>query len=388
MVDNKDQKGPKIYTHADIVIPKCSIGKVDTYTVKDFKTSKYVISTITATATIGTCIHLPLLFKHIDSYIQNEEAQEKSTDFAITYIEYGRSKNELIYKGDNKKKRKKKKYAEENVVYKAKRFDNQATCTIRGKYNNYINFKIFKNGTIQMTGLKQIDNGEYIIKEFVKVLEEMNETIEPAIVQITTKIETETKDKDGNEINKIEEMKMEMEMEMETKTKELIIPFLENPEKLKASGFSVQLINSDFKINTKINRKILYKLLIDSYENEGYNNKCSFNADYYPGVNLKYYWNISMNNDDRNGNCVCIKNVMEVNHQTGKKEEVLRQTLCKGKGLGLDEGDCKKITIAIFQSGSIIITGARTIVQLETCYDYIIDVIKTNLSQIHLQNIG
>ena len=43
---------------------------------------------------------------------------------------------------------------------------------------------------------------------------------------------------------------------------------------------------------------------------------------------------------------------------------------CNGQGDGSEIGACKRITIAAFQTGSIIITGARTKKQLDEAYDY------------------
>ena len=43
----------------------------------------------------------------------------------------------------------------------------------------------------------------------------------------------------------------------------------------------------------------------------------------------------------------------------------------------MDPDDCcRKITISIFQSGKIIITGARAIKQVDECYQFIINLLK------------
>ena len=64
----------------------------------------------------------------------------------------------------------------------------------------------------------------------------------------------------------------------------------------------------------------------------------------------KYYYN--ENAVVKNGVCKCPK-------------------FCNGQGDGSDIGLCKRITIAIFQTGSIIITGARTQRQLDEAYEFI-----------------
>ena len=45
-------------------------------------------------------------------------------------------------------------------------------------------------------------------------------------------------------------------------------------------------------------------------------------------------------------------------------------------------GNCKKITIATFQSGNVIITGARQNIQTKTAYEYINKLFSENLNYI------
>ena len=49
---------------------------------------------------------------------------------------------------------------------------------------------------------------------------------------------------------------------------------------------------------------------------------------------------------------------------------------CSGQGDGKTLGNCKRITIAIFQTGSVIITGARNQSQLDESYEFINKVLK------------
>jgi TATA-box binding protein (TBP) (component of TFIID and TFIIIB) len=49
---------------------------------------------------------------------------------------------------------------------------------------------------------------------------------------------------------------------------------------------------------------------------------------------------------------------------------------CNGQGDGKAVGQCKKITIAAFQTGSIIITGARNRAQLDEAYTFINNVLQ------------
>ena len=111
------------------------------------------------------------------------------------------------------------------------------------------------------------------------------------------------------------------------------------------------LINSDFDIYNKVDRVMLHRLLSDS----GYYS--SFEPCIYPGVNIKYYSNPLKNNF---GICDCDKH-------------------CNGKGLNKS---CKKITIAVFNSGKIIITGSNTMENVNIAFKFITEFISENKDKI------
>ena len=52
--------------------------------------------------------------------------------------------------------------------------------------------------------------------------------------------------------------------------------------------------------------------------------------------------------------------------------------MCNGKGRGNGDGNCKKITIAVFKSGKVIITGGQNKQQLEESYRFIKNFIDSN----------
>lgn len=110
----------------------------------------------------------------------------------------------------------------------------------------------------------------------------------------------------------------------------------------KLINHKLVLINSDFDIGYEINRDVLHKEIIEigMYS--------SYEPCIYPGVNIKYF----MNTNNFNGICNCLE-------------------MCNGKGRADGDGDCKKVTIAVFKSGKIIITGGQDTCQLETAYRFI-----------------
>ena len=52
--------------------------------------------------------------------------------------------------------------------------------------------------------------------------------------------------------------------------------------------------------------------------------------------------------------------------------------ICTGKGLN---GSCKKITIAVFNSGKIIITGGRNYKQCKEAYEFINKILQEKKDQ-------
>ena len=129
-----------------------------------------------------------------------------------------------------------------------------------------------------------------------------------------------------------------------------------NENILKISKYNITLINSDFYLGFKLNRSKVYNYLL---------NECNLFCDYdpciYQGVLVKYYWN--ENKEKQNGICKCT-------------------VPCNGKGTGNGNGECKKITISIFQSGNIIITGKTKRTEIKYIYDYIIELLLKNYTNI------
>ena len=129
-----------------------------------------------------------------------------------------------------------------------------------------------------------------------------------------------------------------------------------NNEMINITKYNITLINSDFCIGFKINRTNIYNYIL---------NDCGLLCDYdpciYQGVLIKFYWNYNKNIQD--GKCNC-------------------SIPCNGKGVGLGDGECRKITVSIFQSGNIIITGKCNRDEIQYIYKYIIDLLYDNYENI------
>ena len=126
----------------------------------EFNASKYRISTITVTGGINSNVCLEKLYKAFSGYTPPE----------ITYLEYGSNKHNLLTTGEKSKKtNKSKKTAEKKAT---KRFDNQLTIVMTYQENRY-NIKLFKNGNIQITGVKTISNGKKAIDFLIEQIKRM-----------------------------------------------------------------------------------------------------------------------------------------------------------------------------------------------------------------------
>ena len=133
---------------------------------------------------------------------------------------------------EKKKKRrtsKKKKVVSKKVSY----FFHQITIVIRvndGPYTNLneelkVNVKIFKNGSIQISGIRKLEYANRAINKLVYKLRQIKAIL--------------------NEDGKPED-----------------ILFVQNPEKLGINNFKLDMINSNYEVNMQINRDKLYELLL------------------------------------------------------------------------------------------------------------------------------
>ena len=137
---------------------------------------------------------------------------------------------------------------------------------------------------------------------------------------------------------------------------------IDDEKELKLYGYDIVLINSDFVCGFEIKRDILYSIL------KKMNLYVSYEPDIYPGVKICFFYN-KVHQDKQLGICHCNKK-------------------CKGKGYGDEINKCKKITISVFQSGSVIITGAKNNYQKDLSYKFINNIIKKHYSSIKKDSLN
>lgn len=297
---------------------------------------EYRISTITAIAKINSLINLEELYNIIkvddkqNLYYDNNDITSKNILNNISFIEYGKTKDVSNSKGVNPKQEKQNRYKKKKK--KMKRFDNQLTLIVNIN-DNIINMKIFKNGRIQMTGLKDIDNGPKAIEIIMKIIKDLSLIKNSNIINLLDDDESieiiNTKDIINTELN--------TELNKDLKTE------------LKYDNYKICLINSDFKFNHKVKRNKLYEFIVNNTELV-----CSYEPCIYPGVKLQYFYNTELD-----GVCRC------------------SDVYCSNKN---KNSTCVKITIAVFESGCTIITGAKSLKQVNAAYTFIKNLLSSNIS--------
>lgn len=183
------------------------------------------------------------------------------------------------------------------VVIKSKKkpsktnFYNQVTIHMRPTNNpkhSYMNIKVFKNGSLQITGCKNMEDFQNVTSTLTEIL------------------------KRGRTDNDIH------------------IKFIRHPDRISITNIKIRMINSNFELDYKIDRKNLVRLLAKNHGKYTKDTDIGYvKFKYRPSgrhscVNIKYY---------------------------------------------CDDG--KKTSIFVFQTGAVIITGAKNLHHIIKAYHYI-----------------
>ena len=232
------------------------------------------LSTISATCKLKTTIKIEEIYNNaIVSY---------DNFLSINY------KNECKTIDDKYKKKEKKKKTKK-IVKKVNNFFNQITLLMAVDENKKINTKLFTNGSVQMTGSKNISDNLIILNKLIECLKK-------------------TYIVDGEEIK-----------------------LVEDPDQLEISDFKISMINTNFGIGKEINREELLKII---KKDDLPHVKAKLKPDIHAAINI----------------------------------ELLVQDYI--------------VTILVFKTGNIIITGGKNSTHINTAYEYIIKLIEDNKSNI------
>lgn len=289
----------------------------------------------------------------------------KKNKITFISIQFKTEEGENIIIGDKRKK--------------VKLFYNCFTLKIESESKNILNLKYFKNGSIQITGCKDLKDVEDSICYLIEIIK-----ANKSLLEYDSKLIKEQKLKymDTFKVKELKCIAEEYKLKDYTKIKKqfLIKKIYEETEykksikidkkynkknidkfNVKDSDIKISMINSSYEITFKQNKKIK-PFLIDRKNLYTKLNTtdlvCYYDNTQHQGVKINYMYN---EENKTNGVCRC-------------KDNCLAQV--KTNRI------CKKITILLFNSGKIIITGANNFNQSKEAYNFINDFIRTHTKDI------
>lgn len=130
-----------------------------------------------------------------------------------------------------------------------------------------------------------------------------------------------------------------------------------DPASVEPCEYRVRLINSDFRLGRPVRRDALHRVVRAEY-----GVRASFEPCIYPGVKIQYFWNPD-GTAPADGRCRCA-------------------TPCSGKGTDEKTGACKKVTVSVFQSGCVIVTGAQSYEQVDAACAFITRVVDEHAADV------
>ena len=297
--------------------------------------------------------------------LQNNDKLRKSMINNVDYEGSSFGDNNFKEPDPNKSKKRKKR------TIKKRQFENQATLIFHFDNGRYVNIKVFHNGKIQMTGVRSKEEAHRIIERLIEIIKETkvvqvkwddvkdNQSWETKNQYIYTKI-------DGKNVIKrliMVDDKMTWVDYEDDKIAGLKIGTTAIPDitKIKMTNFETVMINSNYSIGFNIDRTKLHLIL-----KRKYNIYATLESTYQA---VKSYYFFDSGNQDYNGVCKCEVPCFVIKEQH------------KGQS-----PTCSQVTIAVFRTGSVIITGGCTLDQTMIAYRFINRVIKDNFNLIYQKN--
>lgn len=180
------------------------------------------ISTMCASCKLGTTLNIVNIEKYLELNIND-----------ILCVKMNKERIRTLIPDKKKNKRdKKNKMLQQETEKKSNHFYNQITVIVRigaGHVDDLeiepkINLKLFKNGSVQMSGCKSVKSINIVLNKLIYKLK-----------MVKAKIE------EGKIVEK---------------------NYIENPENINVNSFKIDMINSNYKINIQIDRAKLFNLLL------------------------------------------------------------------------------------------------------------------------------
>jgi hypothetical protein len=121
-----------------------------------------------------------------------------------------------------------------------------------------------------------------------------------------------------------------------------------SPDDLRCTDARVCLINAQFRLGMEVDRRALVRVMRGSFPRT----ICSFEPCVHAAVKIQ---------------------LMHNQHPPTASDGVCRcspESRCRGKGRGAGDGQCRRVTILVFHSGCVTVTGAQTQAQVDAAYAF------------------
>lgn len=245
------------------------------------------ISTITMNCSLGVVVNINSFAKYV---VLDEDG--------ILSVKHGDRKNPATNRTIIPLKKKQSK----------RNFFNQVTIFMKPKNSSKINIKVFNNGSLHFTGCKNIDDFVCVTDNLIKIL--------------LKGVNIKGKNGENRHIRFINKSDI---------------------NKIRISNTKIRMINSNFKLQYKVDRKKLAYILKKNHNSRTTDREIGY-------VDFKH---------KPNGGHSCVN----IKYRYDNKSQP---------------------SIFVFQTGSIIITGAKTFFQIISAYHYIHMILKKYISQIKI----
>jgi TATA-box binding protein (TBP) (component of TFIID and TFIIIB) len=272
----------------------------------------YRVSTITAVGSVCSALDIRLVFQHVRV---DGGANVQGADRVMCARLGGETRGNAdcdANAGASAKKSRRKDSGKKPPPPSC--FGNQVTL-VMSVGGTRVNLKAFSNGRVQLTGVKAVALGLRAIDVLVAELKEICSASPDALAVADASV-------------------------------------------LHAADYRVCLINSDLDLGFQVKRDLLHGCLRDMYPDT----QVSYEPCIYQGLKIKFMWNDDPASPSTpRGQCTCA-----CAGETGQPRT------CIGRGDGHTRGQCRKVTVAVFQSGKVIITGAHTTKQIDDAYRFLV----------------
>ena len=310
--------------------------------------TKYRVSTMTILSDISKRVDLFLIYKHIPVFPFGD----------ILNVRYSDSPPRGIFRLRKTKKSKKPKNQQ--------MFLNQITLDVRLAENRLISVKLFKDGRTQLAGCRCVEEAYVALEKCIMAIRKCQNIEEAGEMIIRcNKIQAlnlnrlllSNKMTDEAWRNMLFDLKKIKFKNSQLEDNPLFtFPYIRKAiedlqDTSKSSKLEIVMINSDFDAKVFIDKEKLVNVLKNVYGLH-----CRPISSRYPGINAKFL---------SNANC---HNGCQTDAQKKKCADE-RKKLKGAKG-------CITVSILAFTQGKVIITGARSLAQLQETYDFVVKVFK------------